>query len=200
MSPEDDEIDYENIILVRKKKISPKPSPPKPTPTPKSSPPKPAPKSSPPKPAPKPSKVSPPKPAPKSSPPKPAPKPSKVSPPKPAPKVSIKPIQDVLITSNLIEDIDPDFGIILLTRIASQLSDYSQEKKDIETTLDVIANRDIPTKKKMLKNRLSKFLNRNIAEKNPNVMFYLPPNMKIDVDNSNRVQTFIWVKKFLCQC
>ena len=105
-----------------------------------------------------------------------------------------------MITSNLIEDIDPDFGIILLTRIASQLSDYSQEKKDIETTLDVIANRDIPTKKKMLKNRLSKFLNRNIAEKNPNVMFYLPPNMKIDVDNSNRVQTFIWVKKFLCQC
>ena len=146
-----------NTPLVRKKKTPKNPSPKKSSPK----------KSSPPKNPSSPKKQTPPK---KSS---PSPKKSSPSPKKPMGK--LKPINDVVITKELIENIDPKDGIIYLIRL---YYNGAYPDKNAKKAIDVVLGKDYNKQREIIQKILKDYIGKTIHEKSNKTLFFTPQPYK----------------------
>jgi hypothetical protein len=93
---------------------------------------------------------------------------------------SLKPIEDKILTEDLIDFITPNEGIILLTRAWVQYGDNVNDlKKTFRNTyimLKKLLSKSDRMKSKILRNHLRKYLNLKVNEKSRDVLFFIPPN------------------------
>jgi hypothetical protein len=89
---------------------------------------------------------------------------------------SLKPIQNVILTEDLIDLIPPNEGIILLTRAWAQYGDNYPICLPTYTTLKKLLNKSDKMKRKILRNHMRKYIDHEINEKSNDVLFYIPPN------------------------
>jgi hypothetical protein len=92
----------------------------------------------------------------------------------------LKPIPNIVITEDFIDFIQPDEGIILLTRAWAQYGDniLNLPKKSWNTYLILkkLLTKTEGRKSFILRNRLKKYMNLKLKEKSKDVLFYIPPN------------------------
>ena len=93
---------------------------------------------------------------------------------------SLKPIENKILTEDLIDFITPTEGIILLTRAWVQYGDNVNDlKKTYRNTyimLKKLLSKSDRMKSKILRNHLRKYLNLKVNEKSRDVLFFIPPN------------------------
>jgi hypothetical protein len=91
----------------------------------------------------------------------------------------LKPVKNYILTENLIDLIEPNEGIILLTRAWVQYGDNivnAPKKWNTYLMIKNLLNKSDIMKRKVLSNHLRKYLNFKVKEKNNETLFYIPPN------------------------
>jgi hypothetical protein len=104
----------------------------------------------------------------------------------PVKEASIKPIQDFVLTEELIKNVEPEEAIIYLTRIFYK---NPTKNKPVITNLKKIFKLNDRTKQKeMIQNLMLKYIGEKVHEKEPNIMFYTP-----HYDRFNKLDNPGWI-------